>query len=88
MASILFAIGKIYETQFKYNYMRNHIFSSLFQRLCCKISFLVICEILALFVNTLTVDDKYSLHNSENLAQTIQIQLCNKRKNAPFLLIF
>ena len=37
-------------------------------------SLLVISEILALLVNTLTPDEKYSLRNSENLLQTIQMQ--------------
>ena len=39
-----------------------------------KMSLLVICEILGLFVNTLTADDKYSLFNRENLPQRIQIE--------------
>ena len=38
-------------------------------------SFLVISEILALFVNTLTVDHKYYLCNMENLQQSIQMEL-------------
>ena len=41
-------------------------------------SLLVICEIT--FVNTLTVDDKYFLCNSENLQQAIQMGLSKKRK--------
>ena len=41
-------------------------------------SLLVISEILGLFVNTLTADDKYSCRNSENLRQPIQVQLSNK----------
>ena len=32
-------------------------------------------EILGLFANTLTGDDKYSLHNTENLPQPIQMVL-------------
>ena len=43
-------------------------------------SLLVISEMLALFVNILTTDDKYSLHNSENLQQAIQMQLSKKQK--------
>ena len=51
---------------------------------------LVICEILSLFINTLSADDKYSLHNSYNLQQTIQLMLSKKEKNfsqflTPFL---
>ena len=42
-------------------------------------SVLVICEILGLFVNTLTADDKYFLSNSENLHQSIQMQLSKKK---------
>ena len=38
-------------------------------------SLLVICEILGHCVNTLTADDKYSVRNSENLPEPIQISL-------------
>ena len=48
-----------------------------------KMSPLVICEILELFVNTLTADDKYSLRNIENLWQPIQIQLSQRQKKFP-----
>ena len=41
---------------------------------------LKICEILWLFVNTLTADDKYSLRYRESLRQTIQVQLSKKQK--------
>lgn len=40
---------------------------------------LVISKILALFFNTLTTDDNYSL-NRENLPQTIQLQISKKQK--------
>ena len=43
-------------------------------------SLLVIGQILGLFVNTLTPDDKYSLRNSEFLLQTIEMQLSKKQK--------
>ena len=43
-------------------------------------SLLAISEILRLFLNRLTVDDKYSLRNSENLRQPIQIELFKKQK--------
>ena len=56
-------------------------FLSFWQRLCCKMSFLVTCEILRLFVNTLTVDDKYSLRNRENLRQTIEMQFSKKQRS-------
>ena len=40
----------------------------------------MIHEILGLFVNTLTVDEKHSLLNRDNLMQPIQIQLSEKQK--------
>ena len=45
-----------------------------------KAILLVICKILALFLNTLTADDKYSLLNRDNLLQDVQMQLSQKRK--------
>ena len=36
------------------------------------VSFLVICEILVVFVNTFTANDKYPLGNYENLPLPIQ----------------
>ena len=44
-------------------------------------SLLVISEILGLFPNTLTTDDKLSFHNRANLLQAIQMQLSKKQKN-------
>ena len=41
---------------------------------------LVLCNILRLFVNTLTADDKYSLVNTNNLTQSIQTLLSQKQK--------
>ena len=41
-------------------------------------SLLVLSEILRLFVDILTADDKYSLRNKKNLQQQIQIQLSKK----------
>ena len=38
------------------------------------------CEILRLFVNALTADDKYSGSNMENLRQQFQKPLSQKRK--------
>ena len=43
-------------------------------------SFLVISETLGLLVNTLTGDDKYSLRNSDNLRQPIQMQLSQQQR--------
>ena len=37
-------------------------------------------EILRLFVNTLTADDKCSLPNANNLTQPIQLKLSQKQK--------
>ena len=67
-----------------------HIFSSLLEIVSGKMSLLVICEILRVFVNTFTADDKYFLQNSQNLPQPIQMQLSKTQKTfsqcfAPFL---
>ena len=40
----------------------------------------MIHEILRLFVNTLTVNDKHYLLNRDNLTQPTQMQLCQKKK--------
>ena len=40
----------------------------------------MICKILGLFVNELTADDKYSLLNTDNLMQRIQIILSKELK--------
>ena len=40
-----------------------------------KVSLLVTCEILGLFVNALTADTKFFLRNGENLCQPFQMQL-------------
>ena len=42
-------------------------------------SLLVVSEILGLFVNTITVNGKYSLHNTKNLRQPITMQLSKKK---------
>ena len=44
-----------------------------------KKSLLVICKILRLFVNTSTVNDKYSLDNRDNLRQPIEMLLLKKK---------
>ena len=41
---------------------------------------LVLCKILGLLVNTLTDDGRYTLLYRDNLTQTIQILLSQKRK--------
>ena len=43
-------------------------------------SLLVRFEILGLFVNTLTDDEKYSHHNRQNFWQPIEVQLSKKPK--------
>ena len=57
-----------------------HNYWSLWRQLSWEKSFLVICKMLRLFVNTLTADDKYSLHNRKNLTQWIQMPLSQKGK--------
>ena len=57
-----------------------HNFSSLWAKLSWEISLLVICEIWGVFVNTLTLDDKYPPRNCENLRLPIQMQFYKKRK--------
>ena len=52
-----------------------HIYWSLYTILSWKKWLLVICKILGLFVNTLTVDDRYSVLKSVNLTKPIQMQL-------------
>ena len=42
-------------------------------------SVLVIYEILGVFVDALTADDKYSFHNKKNLPQLITLQLFKKQ---------
>ena len=46
----------------------------------CKKSALVWCEILRLFVNTLTADDKDSGSNMQSLPQQFQTPLSQKQK--------
>ena len=43
-------------------------------------SLLVIYKVLRMFANILTVDDKYSLFNRDNLRRPIQMQLSQKQK--------
>ena len=46
-----------------------------------KQSLLATWEILRLFVNTLTADDKYSLLNTGNLTQHVHMHLSQKQKD-------
>ena len=65
-----------------------HSFSSFWGKLVSKISPLVICEISAAFVNTLTVDDKYPFRNCGNLRIPIQTQLYKKATISLFFVQF
>ena len=63
--------------------VRHHyytLFSSIRGKLSCKKSSLVWCEILRLFVNALTADEKYSGSNMQNLSQQFQTRLSQKQK--------
>ena len=57
-----------------------HIYWSLRRKFSLKKSLWVICKILRLFVNPLTVDYKYSLLKRGNLFQHFQMQLSQKRE--------
>ena len=52
-----------------------HIHWSMSRQLTYKMSLLVICKILRRFSNTLSAYGKYSLLNTDNLMQPIQMQL-------------
>ena len=54
-------------------------FSSFLGKLIWKMSHLVLCEILGVFVNTLTTDAKYPVEDGENFPFPIQMQLSEKR---------
>ena len=57
-----------------------HIYWSMWNQLTYKKSHLVIYKIFRLFVNTLTADDKFSLLNTDNSMQPIQMLLSQKQK--------
>ena len=63
-----------------------HINWSLQRQVSWKKSLLVICNILGLFVNTITTDEKYCLLNKENLMQSIEIKIPEKQN--PFSQLF
>ena len=56
------------------------LFSSIRSKLSCKKSPSVWYEILSLFVNALTADDKYSDSNMQNFPQQFQTPLSQKQK--------
>ena len=51
-----------------------HLISSIWEELIWKISPLLICEILRVFVTTSTADDKYPVRDYESLPLPIQMQ--------------
>ena len=53
----------------------HHIFWSLWEEMISKISALFKFEILGVFANTLTADDKYPIWDCENLQFPIQMQI-------------
>ena len=57
-----------------------HIYWSMWRQLTYKKALLVICKILRVFSNTLIVDGKYSLLNTDNLTKAIQMQLSQRQK--------
>ena len=57
------------------------IISSLWEKWSLKMSLLLKLEILGLFSNTLTADDKYFLPNREKLPQPKQLQLSKKHES-------
>ena len=64
-------------------------FLSFYWNLIWKMSPLLIGEILEVFVNTLTADDKCPLQDCENLPLPIQMQLSEKRKTfSHFFVLF
>ena len=63
------------------------LFSSIQGKLSCKNSPSVWYEILRLFVNALTADDKYSGTNMQNLLQHFQTPLSRKQKTFSAFLI-
>ena len=69
---------------------RHHYYPTLpwiWDKLSCKTSALLKFEILGLFVNTLTADDKYSRQNVQNFQQQLQTALSQKQKIFPVTFI-
>ena len=73
--------GKQAQTLLKFQRQNFYdIYWPMWRQLNCKRSLLNICKILRLFVNILSVDDKSSLLNRDDLIQGIQMQLFQKQK--------
>ena len=60
----------------------HHAFSSFWGKLICKMSALVLSEILGVFADILTSDCKYPVQYIHNLWLPIQMQLFEKRKTS------
>ena len=74
--------GKRAQTLLKFAWQHlYHIYWSLWRQLTCKKSLLVTCKISRLFPNTLSAYGKYSLLNTDNLTQSIQMQVSRKEKH-------
>ena len=66
-----------------------HLFSSIRGKLSSNKSPSVWYEILRLFVNALTADDKYSVSNMQNLQQQLQTPISKKQKTlSGFFIVF
>ena len=50
-----------------------------------EIELLSMCKILGLFFNIITADDKYFLHNLDNLTQQTHMQLSKEQKKFSFV---
>ena len=73
--------GKQTQTLLKFQRQNFYdIYWSMWRQLNCKRSLLNICKTLRVFVNILSVNDKFSLLNRDNLIQWIQMQLSQKQK--------
>ena len=73
--------GKVDQTMLKSARQQlYHICWSLWRQLIWKKSFLVICEVLRLFVNISIADDKFFLINRDNFREPIQMQLSQKQR--------
>ena len=78
-----FCNQRVHEFQTLSKQARNHdypIVPWIWDKLSWKKCRLVKFEILRLFVNTLTTDDKYSSRNIENLTQQLQTTMSQKQK--------
>ena len=61
---------------------RCHIYWSMWKKITCKKSLLVIWIIFGLFLNTMTANEEHFLLNCDNITLPIQMQLSKKRKTS------